>query len=58
VKIIGLGTPFWGFIAFLLTSFAKILEEGSTFSPPHLPVRFEIDRQTNNRRKGFLKNLR
>jgi hypothetical protein len=36
------GTPFWCFIAFLLTSFAKILEGGYTFirplPPPHPPT--------------------
>jgi hypothetical protein len=33
----GEGTPFSGFIAFLLTSFVKISEGGSTFIPPHPP---------------------
>jgi hypothetical protein len=35
------GTPCWCFIAFLLTSFAKILEGGYIFIPlphPHPPV--------------------
>ncbi len=32
------GTTFWCFIAFLLTSFAKILEGGYTFIPPHPPL--------------------
>jgi hypothetical protein len=32
------GTPFWCFIAFLLTSFAKNLEGRYTFIPPHSPT--------------------
>ena len=36
-KFLGEGTPFWCFIAFLLTSFAKILEGGFTFIPPLPP---------------------
>jgi hypothetical protein len=34
---LGEGTPFWCFIAFLLTSFAKILEGGYTIIPPSPP---------------------
>jgi hypothetical protein len=33
----GGGTPFWGFIAFLLTSLVKIYNGGSTFIPPAPP---------------------
>ncbi len=32
-NVLGEGTPFWCFIAFLLTSFAKVLEGGYTFIP-------------------------
>jgi hypothetical protein len=32
------GTTFWCFIAFLLISFAKILEGGYTFIPPSPPL--------------------
>ena len=34
-KFWGVGTPFWCFSGFLLTSFAKKLEKGYTFIPPH-----------------------
>jgi hypothetical protein len=36
-KLWGEGTPFWCFIAFLLTSLAKISEGGYNFIPPHPP---------------------
>jgi hypothetical protein len=34
----GEGTPFWCFSEFLLTSFAKILDEGYTSPLPHGPL--------------------
>ena len=34
----GEGKTFWCFIEFLLASFAKILEGGYNFIPPHPPV--------------------
>jgi hypothetical protein len=37
VKIFGEGPPFWCFIAFLRTSFAKKLEGGYTFISPLTP---------------------
>ena len=34
-------THFWGFLAFVLTSFVKILEVGSTFISPPFPCVYQ-----------------